>query len=89
MPKIGLSFFEGGLEFFENGQKNTLTYCSLGERRKERTIGAGVEAGGAACERGVDQPDSLSPPASMSPHQSAQRVTSADSRRKFFEHKHQ
>ena len=23
-PKIGLSFFEGGLEFFENGQENTL-----------------------------------------------------------------
>lgn len=68
---------------------NSRSKESLGERRKERTIGGGVEAGGAARERGVDQPGSLSPPASMSPHQSAQRVTSADSRRKFFEHKHQ
>ena len=24
LPKTGLSFFEGGIEFFENGQKNTL-----------------------------------------------------------------
>ena len=39
LPKIGLSFFGAGLEFFENGQKTALIYTyimGLGDHKKLR-----------------------------------------------------